>query len=96
MSDKKDGQPGIASLNIRMSISNFNLGKLQSNKLSDNANKEGLNITLDDSAVQRTQMDLGKWSNTNAWLIKVENQVLDCSDFEENNTKSRKHFWAQI
>ena len=50
---------------------------------SGNARKKGLDITLDDSAVQYTQMGPIKWSDVSAWFIKGVNYVLDRSDFKE-------------
>ena len=66
MSGERDGQPGTAGLTIRTSTSSFNLGRSQSSRLSGNAKEEGLDVTLDDPAVQRTQMGLDEWSDASA------------------------------
>ena len=63
MSGEKKGHPGMIVLTIRTSISNFNLGGLQSSKLSGKAKKEDLDITLDDPAVKYIQIGFGELSN---------------------------------
>ena len=63
MSDERDGQLGTAGLTIRTSTSSFNLDKSQSDRLGGNAKKKGLNITLNDPAIQCTQMGLGEKSD---------------------------------
>ena len=77
----------MASLTIKTSTSNFNQSGSQSGKLSGNAKEKGLDITLDDPAIQSMQMSLGEWSNASAWLIKVVNYVLGRLDFKENNNQ---------
>ena len=54
-------RPDYQDVNI-----SFNLGQPQSSKLSGNAKEEGLDVTLDDPAVQRTQMGLDEWSDASA------------------------------
>ena len=66
MSGERDGQPGTAGLTIRTSTSSFNLGRSQSSRLSGNAKEEGLDVTLDDLAVQHTQIGLDEWSDASA------------------------------
>ena len=61
MSGERDGLPDYQDINI-----SFNLGQLQSSKLSGNAKEKGLDVTLDGSAVQYTQMSLDKWSDASA------------------------------
>ena len=75
-----------------MSLLCYNLGGSQSSKVGSNTNKEGLDISFDDLAIQHIEMGIGKWSNTSAWFIKVVKHILDRLNFKENNTKSRKHF----
>ena len=44
----------MAGLTIETSISGFNLSKSQSGRLGNDAKKEGLDVILDDPAVQCT------------------------------------------
>ena len=39
--------------------------------------EEGLDITLDNPAVQCMQMDLGGWLDASAWFIRAMNHGLD-------------------
>ena len=68
------GRPDSHDINI-----SFLLGQLRN---SDDAKKEDQNITLDDLAVQFTQMGLAEWSDVSAGFIRAVNYVLDRSDFE--------------
>ena len=51
MNGKRDSQPGMIGLTIRTSTLSFNLGRSQSGRISGDAKKEGLDVTLDDFAV---------------------------------------------
>ena len=69
------GRPDSWDVNI-----SFLLGQPQS---SGNAKEKSLDVTLDDPAVQCTQMDPAGWSDVNAWFIRAVNSVLGRSQFEE-------------
>ena len=60
MSGEKDSQPGTIGLTIKTSLSGFHLVGLQIGKLGGNAKKKGLDVILDNPAVQCTQIDLGE------------------------------------
>ena len=55
------GRPDSRDVNI-----SFNLGQPQSSKFSGNAKEEGLDVTLDDPAAQRTYAD-GSW-----WMVRCK------------------------
>ena len=54
---------------------------------SGDAKEEGLDVTLDDPAVQCTQMGPAGWSDVSAWFIREMNSVLGRSQFEEQLMK---------
>ena len=58
MSGERDGEPGIADPAIRTLTSCINLGESQSGRLGGNAKEEGLDIILDNPAIERMQMGL--------------------------------------
>ena len=67
-------KPNFWDVNI-----SFLLGQPQN---SGNAKEEGLDVTLEDLAVQYTQMGPTGWLDVSAWFIKAVNYVLDRLDFE--------------
>lgn len=60
-------------------------GWLQYCKPGGNVIGEGLNIILDNLAVQYIQMNPDGWLDISAWFIKEMNHVLDRSDFRRVN-----------
>ena len=69
------GRPDSWDVNI-----SFFLGQPRS---SGDAKEEGLDVTLDDPAVQCTQMGPAGWSDVSAWFIRAVNSVLGRLQFEE-------------
>ena len=57
----------------------FLLGQLHN---SSDVKEEGLDVTLDDPAVQYTQMALARWSDLSMWFIRAANYIFDRSNFE--------------
>ena len=74
------GKPDSWDINI-----SFLLGQSQS---SCNAKEEGLDIILNNPAIQCTEMGPVEWSDVNTWFIRAVNYVLDRSNFEEQIVKT--------
>ena len=54
---------------------------------SGNAKEKDLDVTLDNPAIQCTQMGPIGWSDVSVWFIRAVNYVLDRLDFEEEIVK---------